>query len=146
MPFMGNSAEFTLVNTSSIRFHDEFKKLGMGVEEFRGVFRHAPLDGPYQHRPQKARGPQGQLQLRAMATGVASQQSHQQVLAAAGDDQELVCPYYLRGTCRYGQACKRLHAQLPGDPASLPKLPTASGNATTKGTPPKRLTSRRCCR
>ena len=50
-PFMGNSTKFTLVNTPGVRFHDEFTKLGMGIEEFRSAFRHSPLDGvtPYRH-------------------------------------------------------------------------------------------------
>ncbi|KAJ4291342.1 hypothetical protein N0V88_006350 [Collariella sp. IMI 366227] len=36
--YVGNSSKFTLVNTPGIQFHDEFTKLRMGIEKFRGVF------------------------------------------------------------------------------------------------------------
>jgi hypothetical protein len=32
-PYLSNSDKFTLVNTSGIRFHDEFTKLGMKIED-----------------------------------------------------------------------------------------------------------------
>ncbi|KAK4112481.1 hypothetical protein N656DRAFT_753415, partial [Canariomyces notabilis] len=50
-PFMGNSAKFTLINSPGIHFHEEFTKLGMGIEEFRGVFRSTPLEGSLPFRP-----------------------------------------------------------------------------------------------
>jgi hypothetical protein len=42
-PYRGNSERFTLVRTSSARFHLEFNKLGMNVEDFPGVFRSTSL-------------------------------------------------------------------------------------------------------
>jgi hypothetical protein len=43
-PHKGNRARFTLINTPSIKFHTEFTKLGMDVEELPDVFRRTPLD------------------------------------------------------------------------------------------------------
>lgn len=42
-PFLGNSDKFTLVRSPSVKFHPEFTKLGMGIENIPGVFRTVPL-------------------------------------------------------------------------------------------------------
>ncbi|KAH8742387.1 14-3-3 protein-domain-containing protein [Diaporthe sp. PMI_573] len=38
-PYRGHSDRFTLIRTSGLHFHDEFTKLGLGIEELPGVFR-----------------------------------------------------------------------------------------------------------
>ncbi|KAH8743255.1 hypothetical protein F5883DRAFT_722746 [Diaporthe sp. PMI_573] len=37
--YRGHSDRFTLIRTSGLHFHDEFTKLGLGIEELPGVFR-----------------------------------------------------------------------------------------------------------
>ncbi|KAL2163262.1 hypothetical protein VTH06DRAFT_5318 [Thermothelomyces fergusii] len=114
MPYMGNSSKFTLVKTPGVRFHDEFGKLGMGIEEFRNAFRHSPIDWPAAHLQDKgSHGGAGKLVLvpslppkpptRASATSAADQEPKQ------------VCPFHSMGKCRYGKSCKLLHAGPAGE-------------------------------
>ncbi len=135
-PFAGNSSKFTLVNTPGIRFHDEFTKLGMGIEEFRSVFRHSPLDGsgyraianpiPATANAKPAAGPPrpASPSKQSLTSG-----------STAGDDQLAICLFNTIGKCRYGKSCKMLHVNPPGGPTSsqqyadLPSPTSPSGTA-----------------
>jgi hypothetical protein len=134
-PFMGNSSKFTLVSTPGVRFHDEFTKLGMGIEEFRGVFRHAPLDGAAQYRPANNSVANGKP-----ASGPSQPTSPVKPLsssAAAVDDQKTSktpCLFYAIGKCRYGKSCKMLHVNPAVDPNGTQQhadLPSPSGAPVT---------------
>ncbi|KAG7294126.1 hypothetical protein NEMBOFW57_004190 [Staphylotrichum longicolle] len=136
-PFMGNSSKFTLVNTPGIRFHDEFTKLGMGIEEFRGVFRHSPLDGNV-HYPSTA-GTSGKPI--STPTQPPPSPAKQSFTPGSGntDNQRPVCLFHSLGKCRYGKSCKMLHVNPPVDakPArQYPDLPSPTpSSAPTNGTP-----------
>ncbi|KAL6825915.1 hypothetical protein J3E69DRAFT_335351 [Trichoderma sp. SZMC 28015] len=45
--YIGNKDRFTLVNSPGVRFHKEYLKLGMGIEELPGVFHSLPLDATF---------------------------------------------------------------------------------------------------
>ncbi|KAK5990406.1 hypothetical protein PT974_08674 [Cladobotryum mycophilum] len=92
-PYMGNRERFTLIATPGIRFHNEFNKLGMGVEELPGVFRSTPLDV-------SATKSAGGV-VKASSPGEQAHNSHL-------DDQK-VCRFFPLGQCKYGKSCKNLH-------------------------------------
>lgn len=105
-PHAGNSARFTLVNSRGIRFHDEFTKLGMGIEDLPGVFRTTPLDGPAFYRPPNT------VFASATSTKTASSTPKQPSsfsLLNGTDSQKTVCEFYKLGKCKYGAGCKFLH-------------------------------------
>ncbi|GAB1317864.1 CCCH zinc finger DNA binding protein [Madurella fahalii] len=160
MPFVGNSAKFTLVNSPGIRFHDEFTKLGMGIEEFRGVFRHAPLDGSAPYWPLataavNAKTPTvpsiqnlKQLALCSATPGAPDAPSPASspvkpgwgvALTTANDEQKPVCLFNALGKCRYGKNCKHLHRDLQlGATNGLPQyadLPSPPRSSTSVAPP-----------
>lgn len=106
-PHAGNSGRFTLVNSRGIKFHDEFAKLGMGIEELPGVFRSTPLDGPAFYRPPNA------VFANTTSTKTSSsplKQSSTSSLSTGTDSQKAVCEFYKLGKCKYGAGCRYLHA------------------------------------
>ncbi|AEO68290.1 d4bad0f5-b61c-42d7-94dc-d939106025be [Thermothielavioides terrestris] len=118
IPFTANSSKFTLVNSPGIRFHDEFTKLGMGIEEFRSVFRHAPLEGNSQYRPPNIGVASSNAISAVPQPASPNKQPAPQNPASAIDDQRPVCLFYSLGRCRYGKSCKMLHLNPPADGAS----------------------------
>lgn len=100
-PHMGNSSRFTLVNSRGIKFHDEFAKLGMGVEELPGVFRSTPLDGPAFYRPPNT--------VFNTTTKPPPTPVKQALNAPAADSQRTVCEFHKLGKCKYGASCRFLH-------------------------------------
>lgn len=101
-PYKGNSGRFTLINTPGIRFHQEFTKLGMGIEELPGVFRTTPLDGVPLSRPSYPTSTS--TKATPANTHVASP-----VDETASTDGQKPCRFYPLGKCKYGRACKNLH-------------------------------------
>ena len=135
-PFTGNSSKFTLVKTPGIRFHDQFAKLGMGTEEFRSVFRHAPLEG-VAYRPittattsANARPPSGSSYSPTKQSLIPG--------STASNDQKPSCLFYSMGKCRYGRSCKMFHANPPDSPRSnaqqFTDMPSSSSPPLTNGT------------
>jgi hypothetical protein len=144
-PFTGNSSKFTLVNTPGVRFHDEFTKLGMGIEEFRSVFRHTPLDGAGHYRPISSGLVAVASAISKPIPGSSQPQPPSPVkpqptpASTANNDQKTVCFFHSIGKCRYGKSCKLLHvnparepkaSQQYADPPSPSGLPV-TGNGTT---------------
>ena len=133
-PFAGNSSKFTLVKTPGIRFHDQFTKLGMGTEEFRSVFRHAPLDGVAYRPSTSARNPTGPSYSPTKQSSTPG--------STTSDDRKPACLFYSVGKCRYGKYCKLFHANPPDGPRSngqqFTDLPSSTSPPPTNGanTPP----------
>ncbi|KAK4040812.1 hypothetical protein C8A01DRAFT_15374 [Parachaetomium inaequale] len=126
-PFMGNSSKFTLINTPGVRFHDEFTKLGMGIEEFRAVFRHSPLDGPAPYRP--INGVVGTPAKPVLGPPQPASPTKPSLTLAASDDSKTVCLFHSIGKCKYGKSCKMLHGTTLAEPKSSQQyagLPTPS--------------------
>lgn len=134
IPFTGRSSKFTLVNTPGVRFHDEFTRLGMGIEEFRGVFRHSPLEGTASYRPppSNAVGGTGKSATGAQQVTSPVKQSFNAAPPAANDDQKTTCLFHSLGKCRYGKNCKLLHAyaqaDMRGPTPQHPDLPSPSSS------------------
>ncbi|RYP31910.1 hypothetical protein DL766_004195 [Monosporascus sp. MC13-8B] len=97
IPYRGNRDRFTLISTPSLRFHDEFAKLGMNVEELPGVFRTAPLDSVY--KPGVSWGPSKPLGAALSPAATTSPAS----------DGQKICQFYQIGKCKYGKGCKNQH-------------------------------------
>ncbi|KAL2135303.1 hypothetical protein VTI74DRAFT_9071 [Chaetomium olivicolor] len=132
--YMGKSSKFTLVNTPGIRFHDEFTKLGMGIEEFRGVFRHAPLDGTVPYRPPSSvTNSKPTLGVSAQPTLPAKQPSNP--APATANDEKSVCIFHTLGKCRFGKSCKLLHPlDTKGTPQSSTDQPSPAKSPVQDGT------------
>lgn len=137
-PFTGNSSKFTLVNTPGVRFHDEFTKLGMGIEEFRSVFRHTPLDGTGHYRPvsSSAVTDNASMSIPGASQPVSPVKPPSTSGATAPNNQKAVCFFHSIGKCRYGKSCKLLHANPPREPKTSqqyadppsPSSPPGTGN------------------
>lgn len=100
---------FTLIKTSGLYFHDEFSKLGLGVEELPGVFRStgSALDAIYP-KPQQPMSHNNSTTANKPTPALAPSSP------AAAKNQSPVtgdyCQFYRMGKCRYGEHCKNLHS------------------------------------
>jgi hypothetical protein len=121
-PFMGNSTKFTLVNTPGVRFHDEFTKLGMGIEEFRSAFRHSPLDGvtPYRHPNVSVTSVKAVTGLSQVTSPIKQPSGITVPTTTNHDEQKPVCLFHSLGKCRYGKTCKHSHIDPQLDKKSNP--------------------------
>jgi hypothetical protein len=108
-PHRGNSTRFTLINSPGIKFHDEFVKLQMGIEELPGVFRTTPLDGPAFYRPPNA------VFASTTSTKLPSSPAKQSsnisptTTTATESSQKAVCEFHKQGKCKYGAGCRFSH-------------------------------------
>ncbi|KAK4950230.1 hypothetical protein LTR10_011209 [Elasticomyces elasticus] len=92
-------------------FHHEFSKLGMRIDDFQGIFRDSLLDSQYvnyngAHNSNQIPSPPPPHYSDRQAGGTtwsASQHDN-----SAGPERQ-VCKHYLRGTCRFGNKCTKLH-------------------------------------
>lgn len=103
-PYRNHSDRFTLIKTPGLYFHDEFTKLGLGIEELLGVFRPSgsSLDAVYPKPPQPAS--------HSKSTPPTAPSSPAAAVGKAllpGNSE--ICHFYRIGKCRYGSACKNLH-------------------------------------
>lgn len=101
--YRGHSDRFTLVKTSGLHFHDEFTKLGLGIEELPGVFRAtgSAMDAFY------PKPPVGKL-------NTAPPPSRSQPT-----EPREVCAFHAVGRCKYGENCKNLHVGPAPSPLAL---------------------------
>ncbi|CAN8095107.1 unnamed protein product [Discula destructiva] len=111
--YRGQSDRFTLIRTPGLYFHDEFNKLGLGIEELHGVFRPlgSALDGPYPKPPQGLSSSNGNNKINVPA---AYPSSPAPKVSTTGK----VCHFHKLGKCSYGLSCKNLHvdSQSAGSP------------------------------
>lgn len=129
--FMGNHGRLTLINAPGIKFHEEFVKLGLGIEELPGVFRSTPLDGAALYRAAPG-GSQGSLL------------GDQPPIRA--DVQKTVCRFYPSGRCKYGKLCKHLHVEDANNSKTTWRSSTHDPQSASNGSiqEPRRRTSPSC--
>ncbi|KAB5578859.1 hypothetical protein GE09DRAFT_990293 [Coniochaeta sp. 2T2.1] len=108
-PHAGNSTRFTLINSRGIKFHDEFAKLGMGVEELPGVFRSTPLDGPTFYRAPNAGFANSNNTTTKVVSSPVKQQPPSTDTPSVSEKARPVCDFYKVGKCKYGAQCRYLH-------------------------------------
>jgi hypothetical protein len=94
---IGNKERFTLITSPGIKFHDEYTKLGMGIEELTGVFHPTPLNATSYHSPRSS----------SVSTKIPSATaSHLNNFEAS---ERKICYFYQIGKCKYGRDCNNLH-------------------------------------
>jgi hypothetical protein len=91
--YRGHSDRFTLIRTSGLHFHDEFTKLGLGIEQLPGVFRAtgSAMDALYP-KPILGKPSPAPLPSRSQPT-----------------ESRDICAFHSVGRCKYGETCKNLH-------------------------------------
>ncbi|KAH7109140.1 hypothetical protein EDB81DRAFT_834566 [Dactylonectria macrodidyma] len=121
-PYRGNTELFTLIRTSSQRFHDEFNKLSMNTEELPGVFRATALM-PYPVAGQVQNPKSASLATRNTSGNISGSSSSELPINAAlhsisaknstnnnnNNNNSMQCTFYAAGKCKYGSGCKFLH-------------------------------------
>jgi hypothetical protein len=131
-PFIGNSSKFTLVDTPGVRFHNEFTKLGMGIEEFRVAFRHSPLDGFTTYRP--TNGVIGTAGKPTMVAPLPASPIKLSTSPTMHDVSKIPCLFYSIGKCRSGASCKMPHEGPSNDtrtPLQYTDMPSPLSPAST---------------
>ncbi|KAK4186958.1 hypothetical protein QBC35DRAFT_553184 [Podospora australis] len=118
-PFSGNADKFTLIKSQSARFHDEFSKLGMGVEELRGVFRNSPLDMALPYRPASLESVQVSNPPPVTTKPTPPPVGPKLPATPNGNKKQKVCEFYSAGNCRFGKICKNLHIEPAPDDVSF---------------------------
>lgn len=106
--YRGQVDRFTLIRTSGLYFHDEFTKLGFGIEELPGVFRPtgSAMDTLYPKPLQSLGKPN------APSSPARTQPT----------ESRDVCTFYSVGRCKYGENCKNLH--ISPTPTAVPLRPS----------------------
>ncbi|KAF3760326.1 hypothetical protein M406DRAFT_53057 [Cryphonectria parasitica EP155] len=115
--YRDHSDRVTLIKTPGLLFHDEFTKLGLGIEELPGVFRPAgsAMDAIYP-KP-----------LQTISSFNKSTPSLPSPSSAATSAE--ICSFYKLGKCRYGSNCKKLHANPQSMTTTTSTLPVRSMHA-----------------
>ncbi|TLD08229.1 uncharacterized protein PgNI_07245 [Pyricularia grisea] len=133
--FVGKKDLFTLIKTPGINFHDEYTKLGLGVEELHGVFRNTPLNIPVPSTFARAASVPSSKTETSSPLG----QGASKIVKAPSPDNTknsnnnnnnnnkpanaqgistksseagasaVVCQHHLAGRCSFGQKCRNLH-------------------------------------
>lgn len=135
MPFSGNGTKFTLVSTPGVRFHDEFTKVGMGIDEFRAAFRHSSLDGALPYRQPNGTAIKPATAQSKITAAFKQPLSLAPLITNSNDEPRPVCLLHSLGKCRYGKTCKQLHVDPQrSNPQqftdlSSPPSPSPSGKA-----------------
>ncbi|POS77881.1 hypothetical protein DHEL01_v203720 [Diaporthe helianthi] len=104
--YRGQSDRFTLIRTSGLQFHDEFTKLGLGIEELPGVFRATgSVMDTFYPKPLLGKTNSAPAPSRSQST-----------------ESREVCAFHSVGRCKYGENCKNLH--IGHAPSSLALRPS----------------------
>lgn len=119
--YRNQSDRFTLIQTPGLYFHDEFRKLGLGIEELHGVFRPSgsAMDTVYPKPFQTSHNgsTKAAQPIAAPSPAVKTQQS------GKAESSGTLCPFFKSGKCRYGAYCRNLHPEATAStPVSTGRL------------------------
>lgn len=147
--YRNHRERFTLIRTPGLYFHDEFNKLGLGVEELAGVFRPtgSAMDAIYP-KPQQPLSHTNNNIISKPPPPMAPSSPAASKISLSGTGE--VCQFYKMGKCRYGDHCKNMHVNpqtstLPIRPNSKlsrdwrpdPMTPTSDHNGIGIPTKPR---------
>lgn len=104
---IGNKERFTLINSPGIKFHAEYTKLGMGVEELTGVFHPTPLDATSNYQPPRSSSVSTRTATEKWWTVPSSATASHTSNSEASERK--ICYFYRSGKCKYGDHCSNLH-------------------------------------
>lgn len=124
-PHRGYKDKFTLVKTPGVKFHEEFAKLDMNMEDFPDVFRSSPLDHSV-YRPSISIFSTTRATAGALQSSLSSKTLFGNSPTASPDGSSSVCRFYPQGKCKYGKSCKNLH--IDHAPSGSLKEPSRSNN------------------
>jgi hypothetical protein len=102
-PHMSDKSRFTLVETTGVKFHDEFRKFNLCIERFQGVFRTTPLDSSSGIAPAYSK---------IAASSPTISLSHEPLPSAYNPPHKTtstVCTFFLKGICKHGDSCQFSH-------------------------------------
>ena len=133
MQYRGHVDRFTLIKTSGLLFHDDFTRLGLGIEELSGVFRTtgSAMDAVYPKPFQSA--------VKATVLPATPSSPARNPPLETRD----ICTFHQVGKCRYGETCKNLHLspQASALPLRSSKLSRAWRNGSDAGDAPDHHTT-----
>lgn len=103
--YIGNKERLTLIDSPSVKFHPEYRKLGMAIEKLPGVFLSMPLDAIFVPNSSRS-GPASIVAEKSAAVvpWAPSSQSNNSV-----ENERKPCFFYQIGKCKYGRSCTNLH-------------------------------------
>ncbi|KAL6800549.1 hypothetical protein J3E68DRAFT_435836 [Trichoderma sp. SZMC 28012] len=103
--YIGNKERLTLIDSPSVKFHNEYRKLGMVIEKLPGVFLSMPLDAMFVSNSSRS-GPASTVAEKSTAVvpWASSSQSNNSVKS-----ERKPCFFYQIGKCKYGRSCSNLH-------------------------------------
>lgn len=131
-PYRNHRDRFTLIRTPGLYFHDEFTKLGLGVEELPGVFRPvgSAMDAIYPKPPQPL-SHSNNINKSAPPVAPSSPATTRNDLPGTE-----ICQFYRAGKCRYGVQCKNLHTTQQTSPMPARNNSRLSRDWRSDNTPP----------
>ncbi|KAL7780956.1 hypothetical protein V8C43DRAFT_299327 [Trichoderma afarasin] len=109
--YIGNKERYTLINSPGVKFHKEYLKLGMGIEELPGVFHSLPLDATFVSNSSRS-VPASTVAEKSTAVvpWAPSSQSNNSVAS-----ERKPCFFFQIGKCKYGRKCANLHVSSHSD-------------------------------
>ncbi|KAH6606236.1 hypothetical protein Trco_005389 [Trichoderma cornu-damae] len=106
---IGNKERFTLITSPGIKFHDEYTKLGMGMEELTGLFHPTPLDATSSYQSPRSSSASTKPAAVAEKWWTATPSATASQLSSSEANERKVCFFYRIGKCKYGENCNKLH-------------------------------------
>lgn len=111
--YRNNRDRFTLIKTPGLLFHNEFSKLGLGIEELPQVFRPSgsAMDTYFPKPLQPGSHNASNKSVMGFNPPVAPSSPAAAKNQPSGTGE--ICHFFKLGKCRYGSHCKNLHQQTP---------------------------------